>query len=167
MTPENNFIKKLQAFMDTEFNQYSVNRINTYLGEYRDEIPPIIIKSEPTEIVKDVFIPRQEYVKKIKITYEELVRDAVAICEEFEISYTDFMERVRVKAKTRIVDVRKTFCQRAFEKYFCNNDVLARFFNIHHSTISFYLYGKTYIKPSGARVLRTPRAKAKPKLPKQ
>ena len=32
-----------------------------------------------------------------------------------------------------------------FENYLCNNNILAAFLGVDHSTITFYLYGKKYI----------------------
>lgn len=48
-TPEDEFIKKLEFYLSTPFNEFSCNRIKTYLSEYREDFPtpvPIIIRRD-------------------------------------------------------------------------------------------------------------------------
>ena len=66
---EQSFIKKLEAYLNTEFNEYSKNRIIMYLEEYKAEIPPIIItKANKTEVVQEITESRRENYK-----YKEIV----------------------------------------------------------------------------------------------
>lgn len=144
MTPENEFIKKLEAFLDKQLNDYSKNRITRYLEEYKDEIPPIVITRERKDAVADSLTNRRISGYKHAVTNEELMNDVVEICQLSNIDINDFMDRKHKKARTKVVELRKIFCQAAYEKYICTNDTLSKFFNIHYSTISFYLYGKKY-----------------------
>lgn len=146
MSPEISFIKKLEAFFDDEFNDYTKKRIEIYLKEFREEIPPVIIKKEifikepPNQMsFNDV---KKEAVYKVYPTLKDLINDAKEICELHNIDFDEFVNRKNPKAKATIVDVRKKFCSMVFERYFCSTNMLAKFFKVHHSTISFYVHGK-------------------------
>lgn len=153
MTAENEFIKKLETFLDQVFNDYSKKRISLYLQEYKDKIPPIIINKTKKEIVRtDVFESRRIIGNKFAVTNDELMNDAIEMCKKYDVDIKDFMDRKHKKARTKVVELRKKFCQDSYEKYICNNDTLSKFFNIHYSTISFYLYGKKYIPKSEATI---------------
>jgi hypothetical protein len=149
MKPEINFIKKLEAFFDDEFNDYTKSRIELYLKEFKQDIPPIIIKKEviinktlePKNIQQDI---KREAVYKVYATHQNLYNDAKELCELHQIDIDEFMNRKNLKAKSDIVDIRKKFCSIAFERYFCNTNMLAKFFKVHHSTISFYVHGKKF-----------------------
>jgi len=153
MKPEINFIKKLEAFFDEEFNDYTKSRIELYLNEFRQEIPPVIIKKEiRIDKTPKVELPKLEVKKeaiyKTYATPQDLLTDAQELCKLYEIDIDEFMNRKNMKAKSDIVDIRKKFCSMAFERYFCSTNMLAKFFKVHHSTISFYVYGKKYLKPT-------------------
>lgn len=147
MTAENTLIRKLETFLDQEFNDFSKKRILSYIKEYRDDIPPIFIKREHIKnIFGDQEFPEQKRKSyKVLVTKEELTSDAIELCKIHKIEISDFLDRSHKKASTRVVELRKIFCKMAYEKYICNNNALSKFFNIHYSTISFYLYGKRYI----------------------
>lgn len=147
MKPEINFIKKLEAFFDDEFNDYTKNRIKVYLKEFREEIPPVVINKEI--MIKEPLLMsganreiKRESIYKVYPTINDLHNDAKEICELYQIDLDEFMNRKNMKAKANIADVRKKFCQMAFERYFCSTNMLAKFFKVHHSTISFYVHGK-------------------------
>jgi hypothetical protein len=147
MTPENNFMKSLEAFLDEEFNDFSRRRILSYLKEYREQIPPVIIvKKHQKEIVKPV-ASLTNY--KMYVTKEQLMKDAEELCKINNLDIDVFVNlNKKAKSRTSVTILRKLFCQRAHEQYLCTNNILARFFNVHHSTVCFYLYGKKYISKS-------------------
>jgi hypothetical protein len=81
MKPEINFIKKLEAFFDEEFNDYTKSRIELYLNEFRQEIPPVIIKKEiRIDKTPKVELPKLEVKKeaiyKTYATPQDLLTDA-------------------------------------------------------------------------------------------
>lgn len=164
MRAEENFIKKLEAFLDREFDKYSNSRIQMYLKEYRDEIPAVVIKKEvKPERTYEVKLPepetKRDVVYKTYATPDDLIRDAKDLCALYKIDIDEFMNRKHAKARAHVVDVRKQFCSMSFERYFCSNDILAKFFKVHHSTISFYLYGKKYmIRPRTSQTLKLKKA---------
>ena len=143
---ENEFIKKLEAYLDTKFNDYSRNRIIKYLEEYKEQIPPIIItKGNKQEIIKQIQEDKIEnYKYKELVTNDILLREAVEICNLYQMSSIDFFNTKKYKSSRDVVKVRKIFCQKIFENYLCNNNILAAFLNVDHSTITFYLYGKKH-----------------------
>jgi len=154
MTAENEFIKKLETFLDQVFNDYGKKRISTYLEEYKDKIPPIIITKEKKDIKNSLFIDRRIVGFKSVVNNEQLMQDAIELCKEHDININDFMDRKHKKARTDVVELRKRFCQECYEKYICNNDALSKFFNIHYSTISFYLYGKIHRETKSTKTIK-------------
>jgi hypothetical protein len=144
---EQSFIKKLEAYLNTEFNEYSKNRIIMYLEEYKAEIPPIIItKANKTEVVQEITESRREnYKYKELVTNDMLLKEAAELCGLHQMSSLDFFNTKKYKSSKEVVNVRKIFCQKIFENYLCNNNILAAFLGVDHSTITFYLYGKKYI----------------------
>jgi hypothetical protein len=149
MRPEETFVKQLQTYLDTNFNEYSKNRIFSYLKEFRESIPLIYIKEEAPASRQDIIRepirePRRRLIKN-HVTKDELIVDAIEICGIHGIDLSDFLDTKYYKGRNNIISIRKKFCIMVHEKYVCNNTVLAEFFNVHHSTISHYLYGKRYI----------------------
>jgi len=147
MTAENRLIRKLETFLDQEFNNFVKNRVLGYIKEYRDEIPPIIVRKEYIKNIFGTEEPPEQKRKsyKVLVRREELMSDAVELCNIHNIDINEFIDRSHKRTTTKITELRKIFCKMAYEKYICNNDALAKFFNIHHSTISYYLHGKRYI----------------------
>ena len=131
------FIKNLEFFLGEEFNEYSKSRIISYLKEYKEEIPPIV----KHEIVYKEKIVKQERNKyKEYVTNDMLMADAKELCELKQVDINEFLRSN--KSRTDASLLRKEFCNNCFQKYLCSNNILANFFGVHHSTISFYLYGK-------------------------
>jgi hypothetical protein len=141
MNHEEQFVRKLEAFLNEDFNDYSRKRIISYLKDYADSIPPVIIKKERinNEIEKVlVDCPNcKEYA-----TIEKLKEDAIEFCLLNNVDFNSFTKSKMIKTNCKIAELRKEFTVKSFEKYFCSNKILANFFNVHYSTISFYLYGK-------------------------
>lgn len=151
MKPEELFIKKLEVYFDEDFNDFTKNRIKTYLREYVDQMPPLVIREKIDKCEKrdyrraeDTFLEKR---RKDFVTNEELRLEAQKLCDENKILIKDFIGGKNIKSRNIIGELRKKFCNLIHEKYLCSNMVLSEFFNVHHSTISFYLYGKTRVLP--------------------
>lgn len=155
MKLENQFIKQLETYLDEEFNDYTKKRIYGYLMEYREAIPLVVIKPQKEE-KETVHIEERMKDRRRKqfITQEELLIEANQLCEEYDVSINDFVINKSARSRNNIGELRKRFCSIIHEKYLCSNMILAEFFNVHHSTISHYLYGKT-------RVSTVPKVKIK------
>lgn len=149
MRPEETFVKQLETYLDTNFNEYSKNRIFAYLKEFRESIPLIYIKEEvpisKENIIREPIREPKKRLIKNHVTKDELINDAIDLCGIYGIDINDFLDTKYCKGRNSVISIRKKFCVMAFEKYFCNNTLLAELFNVHHSTISHYLYGKRYI----------------------
>jgi len=154
MKQEELFIKQLETYFDEQFNDYTKNRIIGYLKEYRESIPSIVIRPEKEKQNIHIEDRMKERRRKQFITQEELLIEAKQLCEEYDVSINDFVINKSARSRNYIGDLRKRFCSIIHDKYLCSNMILSEFFNVHHSTISHYLYGKTSIS-------RTPKIKSK------
>ena len=134
---ELDFIKKLEFFLNEEFNEYSKNRIIAYLKEYREQIPAIIRQEF---VFKEKIVTKERNKYKEYVTNDMLMADAKELCELKQVDINEFLRSN--KSRTDASLLRKEFCNNCFQKYLCSNNILANFFGVHHSTISFYLYGK-------------------------
>jgi len=155
MRPEDQFMKQLETYLDEDFNDFTKKRIYGYLKEYREAIPFVVIKPEK-EPIKETCIEERMRDRRRKqfITQEELLIEAQQLCDEYDVSINDFVINKSTRSRNYIGDLRKRFCSIIHDKYLCSNMILSEFFNVHHSTISHYLYGKTSIS-------RTPKSKSK------
>ena len=139
---ENEFIKKLEAYFDKQFNDYTKNRIMMYLEEYRNEFPPVIITQR---VISEDIVPNNttpsSYGKDIA-TFELFTKEANEMCKFYDITLSDFLNVKRHKAPTKIVGMRKVFCKKMFEKYACNVYDLVDFLNVDRTSVLYYLYGK-------------------------
>lgn len=155
MKLEEQFIKQLETYLDEDFNEYTKKRIYGYLKEYREAIPFVVIK--PVKESKEEFHIEERMKdrrRKQFITQEELLIEAKQLCEDYDVSINDFVINKSARSRNYIGDLRKRFCSIIHDKYLCSNMILSEFFNVHHSTISHYLYGKTSVS-------RTPKIKTK------
>jgi hypothetical protein len=147
---ENEFLRKLEMFLDEDFNEFSRKRILGFLSEYKEQIPPITI-------VKDKIILKEKIVYKtfkdpidapepkrrtykVYVSNDILMSDAKELCESYGMPLEKFFSKSKVTME--VGKLRKIFCVNMFERYFCTNNILADFFGVHWSTISFYLYGR-------------------------
>jgi hypothetical protein len=146
MKPELEFLRKLETFLDQEFNEYSKNRILSYLQEFKDQIPPVIIKKERSPTNEIVKIREHLTMGKQRISQEVLIKEATDYCASINMELKTFIDSSRKKAPTEVVAARKEFCKMVLTKYYCSNNHLVKLFNTHHSTIVFYLHGKKYFK---------------------
>lgn len=145
MKADETFIKKLEMYFDEDFNDYTKKRISVYLKEYREDLPPIVIKTK--EYVSEA--PRQtreEGRRRLSISDEDLYIQARIFSEENNISINELMSKTHTIPKRDIIQYRKKFCNYIVENFKCSNNQLADFFDVDHSTISYYLYGKRHRK---------------------
>jgi len=137
MTAEQNFIKKLEAYLDCEINDYGKRRISGYLKEYAAEAPQI----GRVNVVREV--PMQE---KKEIQENTLYQEAQKICEEKFISIFDFLNPKNGKSTNEMAAIRKEYCARMLRKYTIQKKDLKEFFGVDHTTISHYIHGKQFRK---------------------
>ena len=138
---ENEFIRKLEAYFDKQFNDYTKNRIIMYLEEYRNEIPPVII-TQKTNIDIDSIPFTKNLSGKDVATFELLTKEANEMCKFYDVTLSDFLNVKRHKAPTKIVGMRKMFCKKITEKYACSVYDLVDFLNVDRTSVLYYLYGK-------------------------
>lgn len=135
MTAEQNFIKKLEAYLDCEINDYGKRRIEGYLRDYAAEVPQI----KKIEFPKDDYI----YIKK-EANDLTLYSEAQRLCEANLISVFDFLNPKNGKSTNLVAEVRKVFCKEMLNRYKISIKELKEFFGVDHSTISHYIHGKKY-----------------------
>jgi hypothetical protein len=144
MNPEVEFLKKVESFLDQQFNEYSKNRIIGYLNEYKETIPPVIIRKT---IEKEKIIEKRPIrLSKSFAKDDDIMEEAIKFCNENNIELKLFLRSKYIKSTCEMSSARKKFCRYMYEAYLCNNTQLARFFDVDNSTVSFYLYGKKSIK---------------------
>jgi hypothetical protein len=141
MTPEIDFTKKLEAYLDCKFSDYGKKRIHLYLKDYAASTPKI--KKINTQIIG---LP--ENLKK-PTTKDSLLIEAEQICELYGVGITEFMSSNNGKSTSVVADARKTFCNHVLNMFIVNKQDLKKFFGVDHTTISYYIHGKKY-KPTTA-----------------
>jgi hypothetical protein len=141
MNKETRFIKDLEAYLGEEFTPYTIKKILSMLLEYK-EIPINKEVKEVKQIIK--LVPEKVAKYKVYVTNDILLADAKELCDLHEIDIKLFLQPKYRKGTNDVTELRKQFCIKMFERYLCSNNILAEFFKVHHSTISFYLYGKKY-----------------------
>jgi hypothetical protein len=146
---ENQFIKKLEVYFDETFNNYTRNRVLSYLEDYKKIVQaknPIVIykdKIREIEVIKEIPIsPENIHSYKAFITKKDLMENAKDLCSIYEISIDEFMDSSGERIRNDVAKVRKKFCETIHSKYICTNIMLANFLKVHHSTITYYLIGK-------------------------
>lgn len=137
MTPEHDFIRKLESYLDFNFNDYGKKRIECYLKEYAASVPQI-------KKIDFTVIPTLPSEKKELMDEEILYKEAKNICDAYNISINDFMYPKNGKATNDIAEIRKVFCNAVLSKYLMSKRTLKEFFNVDHTTISHYIHGKRY-----------------------
>lgn len=140
MTAEENFIRKLEVYLDTVFDKYSYNRVMVMLKEYRQEIPSVVVKEKLVE----KFVPMLPTLPQ-QITDEQLMLLASELCLAKRISINEFIHTKQGYCKGNIVELRKEFCKKIKETYLITNKQLKLFFGVDHTTITYYINGKKYL----------------------
>lgn len=145
MNHEYTFIRQLEAYFDQKFNDFTLKKIEGLLKDYKDSIPKerIVVKSlvkEESPLNSMKFDLSNGSYKKIPVK-DELMDELNKLCVIYDV---DPEEVLRTKGKTRgkIIEIRKRFCQYVMQNYVCTTNNLANFFNVHHTSITYYIYGK-------------------------
>ena len=151
MKLENKFIKQLEGYLSQEYSDFDKKRIRSFLEEYKLDLnltEKVVIK----EIVREVKIyekvetlptevPLQKY--RIAATQTVLLEEAKIFCEKHGITIDIFMMK-KTKTDHVIAVLRKEFCAMIMDRFMVKLKTLAIFFQLHYSTLHFYLYGSKY-----------------------
>ena len=151
MNYEKKFIKNLEGYLFQEFSDYDKKRIHSLLMGYKNDLnlsEKIVIK----EVVREVKIyekvetlptevPLQKY--RIAATQTVLLEEAKIFCEKHGITIDIFMMK-KTKTDHVIAVLRKEFCAMIMDRFMVKLKTLATFFQLHYSTLHFYLYGSKY-----------------------
>jgi hypothetical protein len=141
ISPEEKFMKNLEFYLDHKFDDYGRSRILGYLNEFKESIPPIYINKK---VVKEVVVRRKQTEKEEgTCAYENMNQVANEICQLHNITIDQFFGKGGVK-KAVMIEARRQFCEIMYNRYKYYNYILADFLGVHYSTISFYIFGKTY-----------------------
>lgn len=134
-SPEEEFIDALEGYMDTKFDNYSVNRISNYLKKYKDKIPVRYKKIRASRVLIK-YIDTSNF-KRCTVT--TLKREAKRLCDELGIEYDQFTYSPNQKSTIAITEARQKFCKYILTHYKCERKKLQEFFHVHHSTVIFYI----------------------------
>lgn len=127
-TIENDFVKKLEAFLDTEFSPTCHKRINALLSEYRKNLPPVYIKSNPKIEYRDIGIA-----KPIKVDNNVVIDDIVKEgCNFFGVEEKLLLSKSR---KNYLVEKRHMIASYLFNVKKCTLMGIGEKFNRDHTTI--------------------------------
>ena len=140
-TNEDDFIKKLEAYLNVNFDMYSKSRINSLLKEYRSADMPVIQKvTSTTEKIRVITKYRVIDKSKLKKCNEAILdAEALKICEKHDVPYASFVQSPCRKATCKISDARKEFCRIMLTKYNTDRKQLQDFLHVDHSSIVTYL----------------------------
>jgi hypothetical protein len=165
MKLETKFIKNLEGYLFQEFSDFDKKRIYSFLQEYKLDLnltEKVVIK----EVVREVKIyekvetlPTEVILQKYRIaaTQSVLLEEAEKFCQKHGITLSIFRMKKR-KTDHAVSVLRKEFCAMIMDRFMVKLITLAAFFDIHYSTIHFYLYGSKYTpKTNRPSNLLTPR----------
>ncbi len=138
MSTENDFLKKLELYLDLTFNDFDQKRILGYLQDYVNGLDPIVVYQN--KIIEKIVIEVRK--PSIIATQTDLENEALTLCNEYEISVDAFMNPPNGKSTNEVTTARKDFCSRILSKYKCTQNRLKEFFKVNHATISYYMVGK-------------------------
>ena len=151
---EEGFIRELELFLDTEFNDFCKKKLLLMLENYKSNFPvreKEVIRQVTVYEKSNNLIPVTIY--KTAGTFERLANDAKDFCEENNVDVNEFIKtKFGRKARHMISAFRKEFCRKAFKKYIISNDMLSKFFSVNHTTITFYLYGTKYVRKTDRKM---------------
>lgn len=153
---EEGFIRELELFLDTEFNDFCKKKLLLMLENYKSNFPvreKEVIKYQEVKVYRKISDIVPITVFKTAGTPEKLLEDAKVFCELHKINLKEFIKtKYSRKARHEISSLRKEFCRKAFEKYITSNNMLAKFFSINHTTVTFYLYGSKYVRKTDRKM---------------
>jgi len=151
MKAEEQFIKKLEAYFDEEYNDFTKKKIIGMLKDYYQSSTPMVkiirhkVERRKVEETKEE-IP-QKY--KAAVTSELLISELEDFCIEQDIPVKYLTSKTNYMPKSEITALRTKFCLKMLEKYLVSNRQLCELFSVHVTTINFYIYGKKTVSKSG------------------
>ena len=159
MNLEQTFIKKLENYFTEKYSDFDKKRIETFLLDYKKELD-LKEKTIIEEVVREVKVyekvesyPEGFSLKEYRkvATPSIIEEEARKICEKHKIDYNIFIKRGR-KTTMEIALIRKEFCIYMACNYEVRLVSLGDFFNLHHATICYYIYGSRYTPKSDRKV---------------
>jgi len=144
------FIRKLEHYFDQEFKDFDKRRIALFLMEFLEENIQIIKENETEEIetnkdeIFEAIIPEtktEEIITKQLLMPNDLDRDMRLFCMQVQADY-DLIMNNKKKQGSMVTRVRSAFSRKMMMKYIMKTNDLADFFDVHYSTIHYYLYNK-------------------------
>lgn len=149
-TPEDVFVKELKLFFNDELviNDFSEQRIRRLLFQYKKSLklaPVIIHKEVPVESI--VYIERKLKNKTTTATFNDLMVVANEICIKHSIPMSTLRRQLDKSRIVRNVEARMDFARAVKSRFYATLPQLAKFLNIDHSTVIYYLQGKKRIAP--------------------
>ena len=135
MTTKQEFLKKLETYLDIELSAFDKVRVEGYLDEYVGSIPP---KIEIREVIQF-----KDRYSSLEPCADGLIEsEGKKICKEFGVTYTEFIRPKSGKSTTLITEVRKIFCHRMIKCFNASRNQLIDYFNVDHTTVCYYINGK-------------------------
>ena len=144
------FIRKLEHYLDQEFRDFDKRRIALFLMEFLDDNITVIKegpKTEEEEEKDEIFeaiipeIKTEETITKQLLMPNDLDRDMQEFCKQVNADYEKIMYNKK-KQGAMVTRVRSAFARKMMTKYIMKTNDLADFFDVHYSTIHYYLYNK-------------------------
>lgn len=134
-TPEEEFVSELEGYLDIKFDKFSVNRIMRYLKRYKSQLPVVFRKVKSSKVITK-YIDTSNFKE---CNTRTLMIEAKRFCKQLGIEYKLFINPPKNKSSAIVSEARKKFCKEILSKYKCERKRLQDFFNVHHSTIIFYI----------------------------
>ena len=145
---ERHFIRKLEHYFDAEYPDFDKRRIALFLMEFLDDNKEYFKSAEPEEDEKDeifeAIIPETENpeaIVKQLLMPNDLDRDFQEFCKQVNAD-ANTMKKNKKKHGAMVTRVRTAFSRKMMNKYIMKTNDLADFFDVHYSTIHYYLYNK-------------------------
>lgn len=151
MTPEQEFIRKVEVFFDDPIviNDKVKNRLLFLLKQYRDELPPVVVEKEVIKPVKILrFIPTKKLLNKepnkCPIVNQDILDSyALEFAKAHGLELKEFKERpLSGKCKGVVRMARTDFCKFIMTNYQCTQEILKDYFQVDHTTMVYYIRGQ-------------------------
>lgn len=152
MKAEEQFIKKLEAYFNEEYNDFTKKKIIGMLKDYYQSSTPMVkIIRQKVERKRIQETQQEEHPQKYKaaVTSEMLISELEDFCVEVDIPVKYLTSKTNYMPKSEITALRAKFCLKMLEKYLVSNRQLCELFSVHVTTINFYIYGKKTVSKSG------------------
>jgi len=147
---EQTFIRKLEHYFDQQLKDFDKRRIALFLMEFLDENIQFIKESQKEQVedekdeIFEAIIPEtisEEKIIKQLLMPDDLDRDLRLFCLQVQADYDKIMTNKK-KQGGMVTRVRSAFARKMMMKYIMKTNDLADFFDVHYSTIHYYLYNK-------------------------